>query len=317
VSGPVRWWVRRLLFAVLVVFGAVTVTFGALRLTPGDPVRLMLGPNTSPPPELVEQIRHDLGLDRPLIEQYGLFVGRLLTGDLGRSYQLHDSVANVLGEHVGATAGLALTSFLLAFAIALLVAVATAGRRPALRRLSSTVELVMTSVPSFWIGVVLLTVFSFRLHIFPVAGGTGLSGLVLPAVTLALGMAGVFAQVLREGLERVLAEPFVVSSRARGTGEIMVRFRHALRHAMIPMVTIAGWAVGALLSGAVVVETVFSRPGIGHVLATAIAGRDFPVVTGIVLVSAVLFTVINIVVDWLYRVIDPRLRDAADVRGLA
>jgi peptide/nickel transport system permease protein len=316
VSGSVRWWVRRLLFAVLVVFGAVTVTFAALRLTPGDPVRLMLGPNTSPPPELVAQIRHDLGLDLPLIEQYGLFAGRLLTGDLGQSYQLHESVATVLGQHVGATAGLALTSFLLAFVIAVPLAVTTAGRRPALRRLSSTMELVATSIPSFWIGLVLLTVFSFRLHVFPAAGGTGLAGLVLPAVTLALGMAGVFAQVLREGLERVLAEPFVVSSRARGTGETMVRMRHALRHAMIPMVTIAGWAVGALLSGAVVIETVFSRPGIGHVLATAIAGRDFPVVTGIVLVSAVLFTVINIIVDWLYRVIDPRLRDAGDVRGL-
>lgn len=312
-----RWWVRRLLLAVIVVFGAVTVTFGALRLIPGDPVRQTLGPNTNPPPELVEQVRHDLGLDLPLIEQYGLFIGRLLTGDLGRSYQLHDSVANVIGQHLGATVVLALSSFLLAFVLGLLLAVATAGRRPVLRRLSSTLELVMTSAPSFWIGILLLTVFSFRLHIFPVAGGTGLPGLVLPAVTLALGMAGVFAQVLREGLERALAEPFVVSSRARGTSETMVRIRHAMRHAMIPLVTISGWAVGALLSGAVVIETVFSRQGIGRVLATAITGRDFPVVTGIVVVSAVLFAVINIGVDWLYRVIDPRLRDTSDVRSLA
>ncbi|TCO62321.1 ABC transporter permease [Actinocrispum wychmicini] len=308
-SDSLRWWVRRLLLAVLVVFGAATVTFGALRLEPGDPVRLMLGPNVNPPPELVDQVRHDLGLDRPLIEQYGLFLGRLGTGDLGRSYQLHDSVANVIGEHLGSTVALALTGFLLAFALGLLIAVATAGRRPALRGLSSTVELIMTSTPGFWVGVLLLTLFSFRLHAFPVAGGTGLAGLVLPAVTLALGMAGVFAQVLREGLERALAEPFVVSARARGTGETMVRLRHALRHAMVPMVTIAGWAVGALLSGAVVIETVFSRPGLGHVLATAVAGRDFPLVTGIAVVSAALFAVISVIVDGLYRVIDPRLRD--------
>ncbi|HEY8981415.1 MAG TPA: ABC transporter permease [Streptomyces sp.] len=307
--GWVRWLVRRLALSALVLLGSATAAFVAVRLTPGDPVRVILG-GTTATPQTVAQVRHDLGTDRPLSVQYGLFLGRLLRGDLGTSYQLQDTVGHVIGSQLWATVELAVTAFTLAFVVALVLAVSTAGRWPLLRRLSTVVELVLSSSPSFWVGVALLTVFSFHWHVFPAAGGSGPSGLVLPAATLAAALVGVFAQVMRAGVERALEEPFVLSARARGSSESAVRLRHALRHALIPMVTLSGWVVGSLLSGAVVVETVFSRQGIGRVLATAIQGRDFPVVTGVVVVSTLLFVVISLLVDWLYRVIDPRLKEA-------
>jgi peptide/nickel transport system permease protein len=307
--GAARWFARRLALSVLVLLGSATAAFIAVRLTPGDPVRVILG-GTTATPQAVAQVRHDLGTDRPLVVQYGLFLGRLLHGDLGMSYQLQDTVGHVIGSQLWATVELAVTAFTLAFVVALLLAVSTAGRWPLLRRASTVVELVLSSSPSFWVGVTLLTVFSFHWHVFPAAGGNGPVGLVLPAVTLAAALVGVFAQVMRAGVERALEEPFVLSARARGSGESAVRFRHALRHALIPMVTLSGWVVGSLFSGAVVVETVFSRQGIGRVLATAIQGRDFPVVTGVVVVSTLLFVVVSLLVDWLYRVIDPRLKEA-------
>lgn len=309
-SGPVRWLARRLALSVLVVLGASTLAFFALHLVPGDPVRTMLGPTMSSP-ELVARVRHDLGFDRPLVVQYGMFLGRLLQGDLGTSYQLQRPVSELLTSQLGSTVELALAGFTLAFMAALGLAVATAGRRPAVRRLSSLLELAATSSPSFWVGVLLLSLFSFRLRIFPITGEAGPGALVLPAVTLALGMVGVFAQVMRDGMERALEEPFVLSARARGTGETRIRIRHALRHTMVQMVTLAGWSVGSLLTGAVIIETVFSRQGIGRILATAIENRDLPVVTGIVVVSALVFALINAAVDGLYRVLDPRVREVA------
>ncbi|WP_245667475.1 ABC transporter permease [Actinomadura macra] len=305
-----RWLVRRLLLTILVMLGAATVAFAGLQLTPGDPARVILG-STTPSPEQVEQVRHELGFDRPVLVQYGLFLGRLAKGDLGRSYQLREPVGNLIGDQAWSSAALALTGFAVAFAVATALAVATAGRRPALRRLSVGLELIAISTPGFWVGVLLLTFFAFRWHLFPVAGGSGPGALVLPSATLALGLVGVYAQVMREGMERALDEPFVLTARTRGGGETAVRLRHALRHALIPMITISGWSVGALLSGAVVIETIFSRQGIGRVMAAAIASRDLPVVTGVILVSALAFSLINMAVDGLYRIVDPRLRESA------
>ncbi|MGW0604785.1 ABC transporter permease [Streptomyces sp. NPDC002640] len=306
--SPVRWLVRRLLLAVLVVFGSASAAFLGMELTPGDPVRTLLG-TTPQTAEVTERIRHDLGFDRPLPVRYGLFLGRLVTGDLGTSYQLQEPVGSLVTGQLWSTVTLALAGFALALAGALVLAVLTAGGRRLPRRIAGFFELLTISAPGFWIGVLLLTVFSFRLRLFPAAGGTGLSGLVLPAVTLALSMVGTLSQVLREAMERSLEEPFALSAKARGTGLLALRLRHALRHGLIPLVTLSGWTLGALLSGAVVVETVFSRPGLGRVLATAITSRDLPVVTGVVVVSAAAFALITVAVDALYRVVDPRLRE--------
>ncbi|HEX2314139.1 MAG TPA: ABC transporter permease [Thermomonospora sp.] len=306
-----RWLLRRLLLSALVVLGAATAAFCALRLTPGDPVAVLVGIAAAQNEAVLSQARHDLGFDRPLVVQYALFLGRLARGDLGFSYQLQEPVSRVIADNLWPTVELAVAGFALALVTGLLLAVATAGRRRFWRGLSTGFELLMISVPGFWIGLVLLAVFSFRLGWFPAAGGTGLNGLVLPAVTLAAGLVGVYAQVLRDGLVRALDEPFVLAARARGSGETAVRVRHALRHALIAVITISGWTLGALLGGAVIIETVFSRPGLGRVLATAIENRDFPVVVGLVVVSGVVFALINVGVDLLYRLVDPRLREAA------
>ncbi|WP_222869762.1 ABC transporter permease [Actinomadura decatromicini] len=309
-DGLTGWILRRLLLSLIVVFGAATVTFATLQLTPGDPTYAVLN-NPSPPPELVAHVRHDLGFDRPVADQYARFLGRLATGDLGRSYQLDQPVWRVITTQLGSTVELAVAGFVLALGTAIVLATATAGRRPLVGRVSAALELLSVSTPSFWTGIVLLTFLSFRLHLFPATDGTGPRGLALPAVTLALGIAGAYTQVLREGLERALDEPFTLSSRARGSGETAVRLRHALRHALTPIVTMSGWTMGTLLTGAVIVESVFSRQGLGRTLATAISGHDLPLVTGIVVLAAAAFTVLNIAVDLLYRILDPRLREAA------
>ncbi|WP_439677883.1 ABC transporter permease [Embleya sp. MST-111070] len=307
-SARLAWLVRRIVLGVMVVLGAATAAFAAMHLMPGDPVQAMLG-QSGRTPELVARVRHDTGLDRPLYEQYGLFLGRLARGDLGTSYQLQETVTELIRSQVWSTVALSLAGFLLAIVIAVPVAVATAARRPALRRLTSTVELVLASVPGFWIGVLLLTVFSFHWQLFPAVGGTGVRGLVLPALTLALTLVGVFTQVLREEMERALREPFVLSSRARGASETTVRLRHALRHALIPLLTLSGWTVGTLLTGAVTIETVFNRPGVGRLLVTAVDSRDFPVISGVVVLSAAVFAVISIGTDWLYTIVDARVRE--------
>lgn len=302
---------RRLARAVAVVLGAATLAFAALQLLPGDPVAVMLGPSTSASPQVREQIRADFGFDEPLPTRYLNYLGHLVTGDLGRSYQLQQPVTALIGEQVWPTVQLVTASVTLAVVIAVVSAVLTAGRRSALRTVVTLVELVALSTPQFWLGIVLLTVFSFRLNVFPVAGAQGLTALVLPAVTLALPVAGVLAQVLREGIETALEQPFVVAARARGRSRVGVRLRHAVRHAAAPLLTLTGWVTGSLLGGAVLVETVFGRPGLGSLTLQAVTSRDMPVVLGVVLLSATVVAVVFILVDLAHLALDPRLRTAA------
>ncbi|BAJ32323.1 putative peptide ABC transporter permease protein [Kitasatospora setae KM-6054] len=305
--GLLRALPRRLAGAFAVLFGAATLAFGALQLIPGDPVAVLLGPANTTTPEVREQIRHQLGFDQPVFTQYLHFLGQLLRGDLGQSYQLQRPVAGLVAEQLGPTLQLVGSAVLLALLVATVSAVATAGRRPGLRSLTGAWELVAVSTPSYWLGLVLLTVFSFHLRWFPVAGADGFGSLVLPAVTLALPLAGTLAQVLREGLEAALAQPFAVTVRARGRGRTALVVRHALRHAAVPMVTLTGWLTGSLLGGTVLVEAVFGRPGVGALVLGAVNSRDVPVVIGVVLFSALAFVVISAVVDALYTVLDPRL----------
>ncbi|MFD0274584.1 ABC transporter permease [Kitasatospora sp. NPDC127111] len=303
-----RGAVRRLLGALAVLLGAATVAFAALQSIPGDPVTVMLGPGTAATPEVKAQIRAQYGLDEPIALQYLHYLGRLLTGDLGESYQLQQPVADLIGDQLGPTVRLALAALALAVVLALVAALTTAGRRPALRAASSLAELLAVSSPSYWTGILLLTVFSFQLRVFPVAGDQGLPALVLPAVTLALPLAGVLAQVLREGLEAALGRPFTLTARSRGLGSAAVLLRHAVRHAAASVVTLTGWLTGSLLGGAVLVETVFGRPGIGALSLQSTTNKDMPLVIGLVLLSALVFVVINTFVDLLYLAIDPRLR---------
>ena len=299
---------RTLAGAVAVLFGAATVAFVALQLIPGDPVTVMLGPGNPATPEVRARIRAQFGLDQPVAVQYLHYLGNLVRGNFGESYQLQRPVTALIGDQLWPTVQLALAALVLALVLAVTTAVATAGRRPALRAAASLAELLAVSSPSYWIGILLLTAFSFQLRIFPVVGDQDLSALVLPAVTLALPLAGVLSQVLREGLETALDQPFVLTARSRGLSVTAVRLRHALRHAAVPLVTLTGWLTGSLLGGAVLVEAVFGRPGIGALALQATTNKDMPLVIGLVLLSALVFVVLSTLVDLLYLVIDPRLR---------
>ncbi|MEU6432058.1 ABC transporter permease [Microbispora sp. NPDC046973] len=301
---------RRLVLTLFVLWGAATLAFAGMRLVPGDPARIIAGGvQANATPEVLDAIRDQYGLREPVAVQYALFLGRLLRADLGGSYQLGRPVSRVIGEQIGPTLSLAAGAALLGFCLAVALALMTAGR-PRVRAISRTLEFCSISTPNFWIGILLLAGFSFHLRWFPVLGDAGAAALVLPCAALALPIAGVLAQVTREGLERALDQPFALTARSRGATEHRIRVRHALRHAALPVLTLSGWVLGELLAGTVVVETVFARQGLGHVVVAAVRGRDFPVVTGVVVLSALTFSLINTGLDLLYGLVDPRIREA-------
>ncbi|QMV65575.1 ABC transporter permease [Pseudomonas berkeleyensis] len=298
----------RLLAGVLVLWGAATLTFIGLNLTGGDPALAILGgPEAMPTPEVLAQVRQEYGLDQPLIVQYGQYLGRLAQGDLGESYRLRIPVTRAIGEHLGATLQLAFLAALVAVLLAIVVAVLTARRKPWVASLSSGTELVLSSMPSFVLGILLLLVFSFQLRLLPPTGSSGWRTLVLPTLTLALPVAAVLIQVLRQELEDILEQPFIMMARARGLSEAGVRLGHALRHALIPLVTLSGFILASLLGGAVITETLFARQGVGRLMLDAANGKDVPMVLGITLLAALIYVVVNLVVDLLLPLIDPRV----------
>jgi peptide/nickel transport system permease protein len=292
---------------VLVLWGAATVAFLAFRVIPGDPVSVMLGPLAQVSEAVKDGIRADLGLDRPPFEQYVTFIGQLARGDLGESYQLRMPVTEVIGRQLGATLQLSLLALLIAVVLALAVSVLVRGRVG--RAVAAGVELVVLSSPVFWIGLVLLSVFAFGLGWFPVSGARNPATIVLPAITLALPVAALLSQVLRDGLVQAERMPFAETVRARGASPSWFTTRHGLRHGAASAVTLAAYLTGSVLGGAVLVETVFARPGLGRVTLAAISDRDLPVITGIILLSALVFVVINLIVELVHPLIDPRVRD--------
>ncbi|GAB1819489.1 ABC transporter permease [Herbidospora sp. RD11066] len=306
----IRRILTRLGTSLLVLWGAVTVSFTALHLTPGNVVDVLIGSNIVTP-EVRAQIVRDYGLDQPLFTQYATYLGRVLRGDLGQSYQLHEPVATAIGAQIGPSLQLAGASLLVAVVASTTLAILTARRRPWIRGLSSSLELVGVSIPTFWTAILLLTVFSFQLGWFPAVGAEGPAGLVLPVIAVALPITTMLTQMMREGLELTLEQPFVLTARTRGMSDLGVRLRHALRHVLIPTVTLIGWLVGLTVGAMVAVEQIFSRQGIGQLTLAAVGGKDLPVVMGVVLLTAVLYVVVNIVIDLLYLLIDPRLRGAS------
>ena len=296
---------RRIVTGLVVLWAAATAAYLALLAAPGDTVDSIIGDGADTP-LIRSQIIAEWHLDRPAVVQYLDYLWRAGHGDLGRSYLLQRPVRDVLAGQAWPTLKLALAAAVLGIGLALILAVTT--RRPWARRVSSTTELVLVSTPPFLIGIILLSVLSFRFGIFPVAGDRGVAALVLPAVTLALPIAGVLTQVLREGLDRALDEPFAVTARARGLRASAVLIRHALRHALLPAVTLIGWLFGILLGGAVIIESVFGRPGLGQVTLSAVSSKDMPVVLAVVVLSAAVYVVLNTAADLTYLLIDPRLR---------
>lgn len=307
-GGGLRRTGRRLLARVLVLWGAATLTFLVLHAIPGDEVDSIIGPSLTVTPDVRAQVVQEYGLDRPLVVQYLHYLGTLLSGDLGRSYQRDMPVSRLLAGQVGPTLQLAAAAAVTALLVAVLAVLATASSGRIGRGVASVLELLAVSVPNFWLGLILLTFLAFKFPLFPSVGASGPAGLVLPTLTLALPLGGVLAQVMRQELELADARPFATTVRARGSSEFRLVLRHTLRHALTPVVTLTAWMAGSLIGGTVLVENIFARPGIGRILVEAVSSRDIPVVTAIVLLSAVAFVLINLVVDLVYPVIDPRLR---------
>lgn len=306
-----RWVLTRALGGIFVLWAVATLIFFAMRAIPGDPAEAILGgPGSQASDEALAQVRSEYGLDRPLYEQYLLSLGRLATGDLGTSYALKADVAGLVGELFLSTLILTVLSLAVAWALALALALwATRGGRIG-RMIGSGMEIIAAAVPHFWLASIFIVIFSTALGWLPPISTPGPLGLVLPVLTLAIPLAGFLGQVMRESLMDALESPFVLSARARGESETGVRWRHAIRHAALPAISLSGWAFGSLISGAVVVETVFARPGLGRSLLNAVLIRDVPMVTGVALISALAFVLVTIATDAIDRVADPRLKTA-------
>ena len=295
--------------AVFVLWMVATLTFFAIRLIPGDPAEAILGgPGSQTSPAALAAVRAEYGLDQPVFVQYLAQLARLATGDLGRSYSLNQGVAPLLIGQLGGTLLLAVLALAVAWLLALGLATwSTRGGRVA-RYLGSGLEIVAAALPHFWLATVLIVLFSVWLGWLPPISTAGVSGLVLPVLTLAVPLAGFLGQIMRESLLTALESPFVLSARARGESERGVRWVHVIRHASLPAISLSGWAFGFLISGAVVVETIFARPGLGRTLLTAVTVRDVPVVVGAVLIVAVGYILMTLLTDLAQRIADPRLR---------
>ncbi|HSM13777.1 MAG TPA: nickel ABC transporter permease [Thermoanaerobaculia bacterium] len=298
---------RRLLLAVPTVLAVATLVFSLIHLIPGDPVLIMLGEGAQPTD--VEKLRAELGLDRPLGEQYVEFLGGLVRGDLGDSLHFDEPVAAIIARHYPATVELALAAMLAALVVSLPLGMVAAYRRGSwIDRAARLFSLAGVSMPNFWLGPVAILVFSIQLGWLPVSGRDGLAHLVLPAATLGLALAALLTRMVRTALGEELTKPYLVTARAKGIGGARVALHHALRNALVPVVTVVGLQFGALLTGAILTETIFGWPGIGRLLIQSIRLRDYPLVQGAVLLIAVTYVLVNLITDLVYAWIDPRIR---------
>jgi glutathione transport system permease protein len=301
-----HYLVRRLWQMVPILFGVSLGTFAFLQAIPGDPARLLAGPDATL--QDVQAVRARLGLDRPLPVRYVFFVRNALVGDFGRSYRSGEPVAGIVRRHFGPTVLLSVASVVFAVVTGMGVGLLQAIRRNTTSDYVSTVVSVAgISTPPFFLGLLLIYMFAVGLRWFPTGGISNARSLVLPALTLGAGVAATIARFARSSLLEVLGEEFVRTARAKGLQERWVLLKHALRNALIPVVTMVGLQFGFLLSGAIVVETVFSWPGLGWLLVQSISFRDYPVLVAEILLFSLQFLAINLVVDLLYAVLDPRV----------
>ena len=297
---------RRSLHSLLLLHGVSVVVFLLLHVVPGDPAQILLGDQATP--QRVAELRRAMGLDRPLVEQYWRFIAQAVQGDFGQSIRAMRPVLPYVLERLPATLELSLGALLLAAGLGIPLGVLAAVKRhSAWDRFSLNLALLAQSAPSFWIGLILIAIFSVKLQILPVSGRGSLRHLILPSVTLAIFFVGLVVRLTRSGMLEVLTQDYVRTAWSKGLPARLVIFRHALKNAMIPIVTVLGLQVGTLLGGAVVTETVFAWPGMGQLAVQAIAQRDYPVVQAIVLLLGLAFVLINWAVDVSYGLLDPRI----------
>ena len=307
-----RYVLRRIGQAVLVLWAAYTVTFVILYLLPSDPVALMLSANNIEVDSLTPQEREvaaaRLGLDRPLWQQYLGMLGAALRGDFGVSFTKGIPVTELLAQRLPGTLALSVIAVALALVFGVAIAfVATWLPRGRFAELLRRVPAIGVSVPNFWIGLLLIQVFAFTLGWLPAMGSEGWQSLVLPAITMAIPTAAVLAQVLTRSFDDTLGEAYIATARAKGLSRFSVQVRHAFRNAALPTLTILGLLVGSTVTGSIVVETVFSRNGVGRLAQESVLAQDIPVVQAIVVLAAAAFVVVNLIVDLLYPLLDPRI----------
>jgi peptide/nickel transport system permease protein len=298
---------RRLLFGAGVLIGTSIITFAIAFLIPADPAIAMAGAKADP--QTLAMIRGQLGLDQPVYVQYGRYLGRALRGDLGRSYIRRENVTALIVERFPATAVLALSAMALAMLVAIPMGMASAAHRErAPDNALLVLSLALISVPVFWVGTLLLIVAAFSSHSFPLGGYSGWRSLILPTVTLALGMAGYYARILHTNLIEAMQQEYVRTARGKGLSRVRAMLKHAMANAILPLVTLAGLDLAGLLSGVVLTETVFDWPGIGRLAFDAILNLDIPLIMGTVLFAAFLIVTANLAVDLLYAWLDPRIQ---------
>lgn len=298
---------HRLLIAIPTTLAVATLVFSLIHLIPGDPVLIMLGEGAQPTD--VAELRGKLGLDRPLHTQYFGFLAGLVRGDLGTSLHFGKPVSELLAESYPATFVLAMAAMTAALAISLPLGMVAAYRKDSwVDRGARLFALVGVSIPNFWLGPVAILFFSIELGWLPVSGWSGPASVVLPATTLGLAMAALLTRMVRSALAEELTKPYLVTARAKGLRPIRIATLHALRNALVPVVTVVGLQFGSLLTGAILTETIFGWPGLGRLLIQAIRLRDFPLVQGSVLLIAVTYVVVNLLTDLVYAWLDPRIR---------
>lgn len=302
-----RYLLRRVIQVVPVMWVVTVLVFGILKIAPGDPALALAGEDATQAD--IQAVRVKYGLDQPVYVQYGRWLLRLLQGDLGQSIVTRRPVLTEIAFRVKPTAELAAVAMLLATLVGIVIGITSATNQYSLLdHLTMILALLGVSTPVFWLGLMLIFVFSVHLRWFPIGGADTPRALVLPAVALSAASIAVIARMTRSSLLEVIGEDYVRTARAKGLSERLILLRHALKNALIPVVTVVGLRFGYLLGGAVVTETVFSRPGLGRLLIDGIKFRDFPVVQGTVMILAFSFVILNLVVDLLYAFLDPRIR---------
>lgn len=305
-----RYVARRALALAPILLGITVVTFVVLRVIPGDPVSALIDERAAGMDEkTIETIRAQWGLDKPLPVQYVQFVTSAVKGDFGRSFFTRQPVSSEILARMPATARLAVAAMAVAVVAGVLLGIVAAVRRSTwLDSASMVVALSGLSIPVFWLALIMMYVLSIWLGILPASGYGSWRNLIMPALALAAAPAAVIARITRSAMLEVVGSDYVTTARAKGLGERTVIWRHALRNALVPVVTILGLQVGGLLSGAVITETIFNWPGVGRLLIDSILRRDFPMVQGGVVLVAALFAIVNLATDLVYAVIDPRIR---------
>ncbi len=303
----IRVVVRRLLIGIFVIWGAASLIFLIVRVAPGDPATVMLGPDADP--EQIARLHEKLGLDQPMPAQYLSFLGDVVRLDFGDSHRLSRPAMDAVVERVPATVELTLAATAIAVVVGLTLGL-LAGGRPGgvIDRVVSAATVALQSFPTFWVGIMLILVFALGLRLLPSAGVGTPAHMVLPAVTLSLPFTAIVARLTRSSVAEAMQEPYVQTARSKGLTEPQVLLGHALRNSLIPVVTIVGLQMGALMGGAVIVENVFAWPGLGSLVVDAVANRDYAVVQAVTLLIATIVMLLNLVADLVYTQLDPRIR---------